>query len=63
MPRGKILSAIDQFWFEGIFPWIERKDGIEKQEKKGKETEEPNYNEWDEAVDNAMKDAGGVPRQ
>lgn len=63
MPGGKILSAVDRFWFEGIFPWIEKKEGIEKQEKKGKETEEPKDKKWQEAVDDAMKDAGGVPRQ
>jgi len=60
MPGGKIASVFDRFWFEGIFPIIERKDNIKKKGKKGKKLAKGK--KWEEVVDDAVEDAGGVSR-
>jgi hypothetical protein len=61
MLGGKILSTLDRFWFEGIFPLIERKDGIQKKEK-GKQIDDIDK-KLEEAVSDTVGNGGHAPTQ
>lgn len=63
MAEGNFFPVINRFWFDGIFPWIEKKDGSQKKEQKGKMAEDLTNNKWAEVGDDAAQNAGGVPRQ
>lgn len=63
MGVGKIGTAVGDFLWFGIWPWVERGDRTVKKQKKGKESEGFKGMEWEEAVNDSVGEGRGEPTQ
>lgn len=63
MGAEKIGEAVSDFLWFGIWPWVERNNGSSKKARKGKGGEGTKGKKWEEAVNDAVEDAGREARQ